>query len=400
MICLILATLSVAWAFNDSELTKFDKYCQGDHCTFRWNEIDGSTFDWDLWGPEKPINSVSFYGDDEGFPSFFYAPFRYVKELTISHVVFFSTIRYPNDTVNSVDKKKFKTNMMPAFHAFPRLAQIDISYSKMFGDLNILVFKNLLRLHTIKLVGNGITYLDPELTATVTNLVFLDLSENLLTTVCSSFFENNPKLSVLKLNNNKIRVLDPGFYYLLPQIKTLELLDNPVFILGLKKKEYPVKTRSVKTIEAFEEQQSDRRDYESQKGEMCPIKAELYEKMNKKNGWTTTNSTKEVHHAVAPEDHSSDPRVIQGDNGFEEIMNLHEKLREKDAEIRKLKQGENQLVALAGIFLLAALFFLFVNVIYNVADSTHKNDNEYEKVEPKRIKKIKNDVYYYRTHHV
>jgi len=137
---------------------------------------------------------------------------------------------------------------------FPNLMSLNFSYSHVFQlDSNALThtpllerliltgnnirqlssdcFQNLTRLHTFHASfdeGLVMNSLPKNLFAPLISLTEVDLSGGYLKYIHPNTFQNNSKLKVIKLNNNKLATLQQGTLDNLPDLKEIHIYDNPL----------------------------------------------------------------------------------------------------------------------------------------------------------------------------
>ena len=101
---------------------------------------------------------------------------------------------------------------------------IDLSWNKLTSiDLN--AFKNLLKLETISLNNNEIRSLSGVLSG-LSNLINLDLSNNLIERIDWNLFEGAPNLQSIDLHKNKLKVIDASLFKGLDKLIRIDLSSN------------------------------------------------------------------------------------------------------------------------------------------------------------------------------
>ena len=93
-------------------------------------------------------------------------------------------------------------------------------------------FANLPNLQELSLDYNKISEIDPQTFANLPNLNRLFLRQNQLTAIDSQTFTNVPNLQLLNLAQNQLSVIDPQTFANLPNLQFLSLQDNQLTEIG------------------------------------------------------------------------------------------------------------------------------------------------------------------------
>ncbi|MFT7819398.1 amphoterin-induced protein 1-like [Arapaima gigas] len=108
----------------------------------------------------------------------------------------------------------------------PYLAVLDLSYNSIVQLRADWTAVNLVKLHSLLLSHNGLTFLSTRAFAGVTRLRYLDLSSNALRQLDEFIFEPLVQLEVLLLYNNRISQLDRSAFAGLASLQKLYLSQN------------------------------------------------------------------------------------------------------------------------------------------------------------------------------
>lgn len=88
-------------------------------------------------------------------------------------------------------------------------------------------FEGLDHLESLSLSGNQIAFFGQETFSPLADLMNLDLSNNILKFLDARLFANNKQLNGVNVANNKIIALTSWFIRVVPQIKVLNMMNNP-----------------------------------------------------------------------------------------------------------------------------------------------------------------------------
>lgn len=209
-------------------------------------------------------------------------------------------------------------------------------------------FESLEHVESISLSGNQIAFFGLKTFSPLAALINLDISGNMLEFLDFRLFANNEKLNGVNIANNQIIALSRGFLQMLPQIKVLNMMNNPCTINTM--------LENIPFIKITDSTNVDKDD------EVSLAKCYLnYDEM------TDPESTD-------LNDLLNEAEIVREDIETNIIAELTDKLREKDIEIETLSRHDDYMKILVGFIFIAGCFFTLVNIIYRIVDKTHNQE--------------------------
>lgn len=229
-------------------------------------------------------------------------------------------------------------------------------------------FDGLEHLESLSLSRNQIAFFGQATFASMTDLMNLDISGNTIEFLDARMFVNNDKLNGINIADNQIFSITNGFLELLPQIKVLNMMNNPCTNNTMLENIPLIKIIDSKDLNSDDESSLDR-CYQNYIDMADPESTDLNDLL-------------------------SEAEVVSEDIEADIISELNEELREKDVVIKHLERRDD----LMKIFLLLAFvvcfFFALLKFVIRIIEGTYQNelqkiinDKEVEvvKVDPKQI---------------
>lgn len=219
-------------------------------------------------------------------------------------------------------------------------------------------FEGLEHLESLSLARNEIAFFLQETFAPMLNLVNLDISGNLIEFLDARLFVNNDKLNGINIANNQIVTITDGFLQLLPQIKVLNVMNNPCTNNTMLENIPLIKIVDSKDLNSEDESSL----------ELC------YQ-----NYITMADSE-----STDLNDLLDQAEIAREDIESKIISELNSELMEKDKKIKFLESGIRLIgLLIAGLWILLMLF-LAMRVIIHVVNSAYE-----EKKKQKLAKQVK-----------
>ncbi|XP_070502996.1 leucine-rich repeat-containing protein 15-like [Chironomus tepperi] len=110
----------------------------------------------------------------------------------------------------------------------PALRRLNLN-SNFISQISPQAFTNTVGLQQILLMFNHLTYIDNAVWGLFTNLIELDLSSNLFTTIPAHALQTNIALTALSMNGNQINFINSTFFDNLFGLRTFNFLTNPCY---------------------------------------------------------------------------------------------------------------------------------------------------------------------------
>lgn len=227
-------------------------------------------------------------------------------------------------------------------------------------------FEGLEHLESLSLSRNQIAFFGQATFAPMTDLMNLDISGNTIEFLDARLFVNNEKLNGINIADNQIFSITNGFLELLPQIKVLNMMNNPCTNDTMLENIPLIKIIDSKDLNSDDESSLDR-CYQNFLDMADPESTDLNDLLSQAD-------------------------LVREDIEASIISELNEELREKDVIIKELERRDDIMKI---IFLLAftiAFFFVVVKIITSIVNKTYQsqiqkkmNHVEVVKVDPKQI---------------
>jgi hypothetical protein len=228
-------------------------------------------------------------------------------------------------------------------------------------------FEGLEHLESLSLSRNQIAFFGQSTFAPMTDLMNLDISGNTIEFLDARLFRNNEKLNGINIADNQIVSITNGFLELLPQIKVLNMMNNPCTNDTMLENIPLIKIIDSKDLNSEDESSLDR----------------CYQNFIDMADPESTDFN----------DLLSEADIVREDIEADIIADLTDELREKDELIKNL-QRSNEIAVIMSLIFIGSLFFLFViKLIMRVVNNTYQreiqkkiNDHvEVVRVDPKQI---------------
>lgn len=220
-------------------------------------------------------------------------------------------------------------------------------------------FDGLEHLESLSLSRNQIAFFGQKTFEPLTDLVNLDISGNTIEFLDSRLFANNEKLNGINIADNQIVAITNGFMKLLPQIKVLNMMNNPCTKNTFLENIPLIKIIDSKDLNS-EDESSLERCYQNYVEMADPESTDLNDLLDQ-------------------------AEIVREDIEVNIISELTEKLLEKDERIKELEQ---QIRLIMIMFMFAFVIFGFwavLKVIMRVVNNTFKK-NIIEKVKAAVVK--------------
>lgn len=228
-------------------------------------------------------------------------------------------------------------------------------------------FESLEHLESLSLSRNQIAFFAQETFAPLTDLMNLDISGNTIEFLDARLFVYNEKLNGINIADNQIAFITSGFLEMLPQIKVLNMMNNPCTNNTMLENIPLIKIIDSKDVNTDDESALER-CYQNFVDIADPESTDLNDLL-------------------------SQAEIVREDIETNIIAELNEELREKDAMIGDL---ERRIDLIKIFFLLIGLiycFFIILKVVFRIVNNTFKeqlkkksNETvEVVKVDPKQV---------------
>lgn len=218
-------------------------------------------------------------------------------------------------------------------------------------------FEGLEHLESLSLSRNQIAFFGQETFAPLADLMNLDISGNTIEFLDSRLFSNNDKLNGINIADNQIVSITNGFMKLLPQIKVLNIMNNPCTNNTMLENIPLIKIIDSKDMNSDDE------------SSLAGCYANYLEMADPES--TDLN------------DLLAQAEIVREDIESNIIADLNEELREKDIFIRDLERRDDLLKVCILFMFVAAFFLLIIRIIVKVVNSAYHNEIQ---------KKIKDNV--------
>lgn len=229
-------------------------------------------------------------------------------------------------------------------------------------------FDGLEHLESLSLSRNQIAFFGQATFASMTDLMNLDISGNTIEFLDARMFVNNDKLNGINIADNQIFSITNGFLELLPQIKVLNMMNNPCTNNTMLENIPLIKIIDSKDLNSDDESSLDR-CYQNYIDMADPESTDLNDLL-------------------------SEAEVVSDDIEADIISELNEELREKDVVIKHLERRDDLMKILFLLAFTICFFFALLKFIIRIIEGTYQNelrkiinDKEIEvvKVDPKQI---------------
>lgn len=228
-------------------------------------------------------------------------------------------------------------------------------------------FESLERLESLSLSRNQIAFFKQATFATLTDLMNLDISGNMIEFLDARLFVNNDKLNGINIADNQIVSITNGFLEMLPQLKVLNMMNNPCTNNTMLENIPLIKIIDSKDLNS-EDESSLERCYQNFMDMADPESTDLNDLLSQAD-------------------------IVREDIESNIISELTDELREKDIIIENLERRDDIMKILILLALTIYFFFFIITVIMRVVNNTYHNklqkkvnDNvEIVKVDPKQV---------------
>lgn len=228
-------------------------------------------------------------------------------------------------------------------------------------------FEGLEHLESLSLSRNQITFFGQKTFAQLTDLMNLDISGNTIEFLDSRLFVNNEKLNGINIADNQIVAITSGFLELLPQIKVLNMMNNPCTNNTMLENIPLIKIIDSKDLNSEDESSLDR-CYQNYIDMADPESTDLNDLLNQ-------------------------AEIVREDIETNIISELTDELREKDVKIQGLERRMNLIAITLGIIYIVFMFFFTMKIIIRVVNNTYQKkiqekmtaNIEAVKIDPKQV---------------
>lgn len=232
-------------------------------------------------------------------------------------------------------------------------------------------FVGLEHLESLSLSRNQISFFGLSTFAPLTELTNLDISGNMIEFLDALMFIKNEQLKGINIADNQIKTITNGFLQLLPQIKVLNLMNNPC-TNNTMLENIPLIKIIDNDVEGSDDESSLDQCYENFI-EMMDEKADMYKDMD---------------------DLLSEAEVVIDDIETNIISELTEELRERDIMIKRLERNDRSIYTVFALALVIAFLLIIAkNVIPRTVENAYhkevqekiKDNVEVVTVDPKQV---------------
>jgi Leucine rich repeat len=225
-------------------------------------------------------------------------------------------------------------------------------------------FDGLEHLESLNLSRNQIAFFNQKTFSPLADLMNLDISGNMIEFLDARLFMNNDNLNGINMADNQIMSITNGFLDLLPQIKVLNIMNNPCTNDTILESVPLIKLIDSKTQNSQDEI-SLSKCYQNYIDMADPESTDLNDLL-------------------------SQAEVVRDDIEVNIIADLTEQLRERDVVIKELQRQDDVMkIAIILVFLIFA-FFGILKVIMHIVNTTYQRELE-QRISTKEIEAIKID---------
>lgn len=228
-------------------------------------------------------------------------------------------------------------------------------------------FEGLEHLESLSLSRNQIVFFGQATFAPLTNLMNLDISGNTIEFIDARLFVKNEKLNGINIADNQIMSITNGFLELLPQIKVLNMMNNPCTNDTMLENIPLIKIIDSKDVNTDDESALER-CYQNYIEMTDPESTDLNDLLSQAD-------------------------LVRDDIEANIISELNEDLREKDVFIEQLKRHNDFMKVFLFLTALIYIFFIMLRIIICVVNKTLKKQIQKKidqtvdvaKVDPKQV---------------
>lgn len=209
-------------------------------------------------------------------------------------------------------------------------------------------FEGLAHVESLSLARNQIAFFGQETFASLTDLMNLDISGNTIEFLDARLFVNNENLNGINIADNEIVSITPLFLDLLPQIKVLNMMNNPC-TNNTMLENIPL----IKILDSKDQNSDDESSLQR-----------CYENFIDMADPESTDFT----------DLLSEAEIAREDIETNIISELTQELREKDVVIKEMERDAD-LLKISIIVILGICFFLgVIKLLMRIVDNTYQNE--------------------------
>jgi hypothetical protein len=262
---------------------------------------------------------------------------------------------------------RIKKLQKEAFRGATNLNEINLSDNQI-EVIHEEAFNGLDHLESLNLSRNQIAFFGQETLKPLSELMNLDISENQIEFLDARLFINNEKLNGINIQNNQLLSITNGFLQLLPQIKVLNVINNPC-TNNTMLDNYPL----VKIVDSKKQNSGDEnsleRCYQNYIDMADPESTDLNDLL-------------------------SQAEIVRDDIEESIIADLNEELHERDITIRELQRRDELLIIVILIMFSIVSFFGVIRLIMYVVNTTFQrelqqkfsnNNIKVEMIDPKQV---------------
>lgn len=251
----------------------------------------------------------------------------------------------PGNRIKNLHKDTFKGASM--------LSEINLSENEIV-TVNEETFNELEHLESLNLSQNKIAFFAQSTFSSLINLLNLDISGNIIEFLDVRLFINNRNLNGINIANNQILSITNGFMDIIPQIKVLNIMQNPC-----------TKDTALENVPLIKIIDSKERNFEDENSlETC------YQNFLNLADPESTDF----------EDLLEKTEIVRDDIEADIIADLNNKLRGQDITIKELEREEDVLKIFVLLIISVILFFTLLKVIIHIVNNTHQIERK-EKIE-------------------
>lgn len=221
-------------------------------------------------------------------------------------------------------------------------------------------FHGLQHLESLSLCRNKIEGFHVDTFAPLTELVNLDISGNQIKYLMSILFTNNLQLSGINIADNQIHLVSDGFLEQLPQIKVLNMMNNPCTNNTMLQNIPLIKI--IESTDGDDDEDLLKSCYQNyiKFDDLASDLSEESEFEEKDNPLTDIN------------DLLAEAETVREDIESNIISELTQELRDKDIEIEMLESREDILKLLLVLLFILVSFFAAIKIIARVVNSVYQ----------------------------
>lgn len=252
-------------------------------------------------------------------------------------------------------------------------------------------FDGLEHLVSLSLCRNQIAFFGQSTFSSLTDLMNLDISGNMIEFLDARMFTNNENLNGINIADNQIFSITNGFLELLPQIKVLNLMNNPCTNNTMLENIPLIKIIDSKDFNSDDDEGSLDRCYQNYIDMADPESTDLSDLLSEAK--VVSEDIEDDPESMDLNDLLSEAEVVREDIEDDIISELTEELLEKDVEIKRLERRDDLMKIFFLLAFTVCFFFGLLKFIIRIVEGTYRNELhkiindkvEVVKIDPKQV---------------